>query len=76
MLLSEGRMSDFKGAALMIDVVLKAKALLGDMGNDADDHPRPAWLCNQVRRHTHISPAGDAVSGSPCGAPRHVLDKC
>ena len=36
MLLSEGQMSDFKGAALMIDTLPKAKALLGDKGYDAD----------------------------------------
>ena len=32
MLLSEGQMSDYKGAALMIDALPKAKALLGDRG--------------------------------------------
>lgn len=36
MLLSEGQMSDYKGAALMIEVFPKAKALLGDKGYDAD----------------------------------------
>ena len=36
MLLSEGQMSDFKGAALMIDLFPKAKVLLGDKGYDAD----------------------------------------
>jgi len=36
MLLSEGQMSDFKGAALMIDTFPKAKILLGDKGYDAD----------------------------------------
>lgn len=36
MLLSEGQMSDFKGAALMIDAVPRAKALLADQGYDAD----------------------------------------
>ncbi len=35
MLLSEGQMSDYKGAALMIDAFPKAKALLGDKGYDA-----------------------------------------
>jgi transposase len=35
-LLSEGQMSDYKGAALMIDAFPKAKALLGDKGYDAD----------------------------------------
>ena len=36
MLLSEGQMSDYKGAALMIDALPTAKALLGDRGYDAD----------------------------------------
>ncbi len=36
MLLSEGQMSDYKGAALMIDAMPPAKQLLGDKGYDAD----------------------------------------
>jgi transposase len=36
LLLSEGQMSDYKGAALMMDVLPEAKALLGDKGYDAD----------------------------------------
>jgi transposase len=36
MLLSEGQMSDYKGAALMIDAFPKTKALLADRGYDAD----------------------------------------
>lgn len=36
MLLSEGQMSDYKGAALMIDAFPKAKVLLADRGYDAD----------------------------------------
>ena len=36
MLLSEGPMSDFKGAALMRSSLPKAKELLGDKGYDAD----------------------------------------
>jgi transposase len=36
MLLSEGQMSDYKGAALMFDALPPAKALLGDRGYDAD----------------------------------------
>ena len=36
MLLSEGQMSDFKGAALMLDVLPKARVLLDDKGYDAD----------------------------------------
>ena len=36
MLLSEGQMSDYKGAALMINALPKAEAMLGDRGYDAD----------------------------------------
>ena len=36
MLLSEGQMSDYKGAALMLPALPKAKELLGDKGYDAD----------------------------------------
>lgn len=36
MLLSEGQMSDYKGAALILPVLPKTKALLGDKGYDAD----------------------------------------
>ena len=36
MLLSEGQMSDYKGAALMLDALPPAGALLGDRGYDAD----------------------------------------
>ena len=36
MLLSEGQMSNCKGAALMLPAVPKAKELLGDKGYDAD----------------------------------------
>jgi transposase len=36
MLLSEGQMSDYKGAALMLPALPKAKELLGDRGYDAD----------------------------------------
>jgi len=36
MLLSEGQMSDYKGAALMLDALPEAKAMLGDRGYDAD----------------------------------------
>ena len=39
MLLSEGQMSDYKGAALMIHALPRAKALLADRGYDAD------WFC-------------------------------
>ena len=36
MLLSEGQMSDYKGAALMLGVLPRAQAMLGDRGYDAD----------------------------------------
>jgi hypothetical protein len=36
MLLSEGQMSDYKGVALMLDILPRAKAILGDKGYDAD----------------------------------------
>lgn len=36
LLLSEGQMSDYKGAALMIDAFPEANVLLGDRGYDAD----------------------------------------
>ena len=36
MLLTEGQMSDYKGAALMLDALPQAGALLGDRGYDAD----------------------------------------
>jgi len=42
MLLSEGQMSDYKGAALMLDAVPQAQAMLGDRGYDAD------WLRNAL----------------------------
>jgi transposase len=36
MLLSEGQMSDFKGAALMLPALPRARELLADKGYDAD----------------------------------------
>ncbi len=36
MLLSKGRMSDYKGAALMMDTLPKSKVMPGDRGHDAD----------------------------------------
>ena len=36
LLLSEGEMRDFKGAALMIDILPEAKGLPGNRGYDAD----------------------------------------
>ena len=39
LLLSEGQMSDYKGTALMIDALPRAKVMLGDRGYDAN------WFC-------------------------------
>ncbi len=36
LLLSEGQMSDYKGAALVLDALPKAKEMLADRGYDAD----------------------------------------
>ena len=36
MLLSEGQMSDYKAAALVLGALPRAKTLLGDRGYDAD----------------------------------------
>jgi transposase len=36
MLLSEGQMSDYKGAVLMLDALPPAKAMLDDRGYDGD----------------------------------------
>jgi hypothetical protein len=36
LLLSEGQLSDYKGAALMVDTLPKANVLLGDRSYDAD----------------------------------------
>ena len=36
MLLTEGQMSDYKGAALMLDALPEAKELIGDKGYDGD----------------------------------------
>lgn len=42
MLLSEGQMSDYKGAALLLDSLPKARELLADRGYDA------AWFRNAL----------------------------
>jgi transposase len=44
MLLSEGQMSHYKGAALMLDALPSAKALLGDRGYDA------GWFRNALAK--------------------------
>ena len=61
MLLSEGQMSDFGGAALMIDAFPKARSLLGDKGYDADwfrealaDREIEACIPSKSNRKIHI----------------------
>ena len=61
MLLSEGQMSDFKGAALMIDAFPRAKTLLGDKGYDADwfrdalaEREIAAFIPSKVNRKVQI----------------------
>ncbi len=44
MLLSEGQMSDYKGAALMLDALPPAKTMLADRGYDAD------WFRNALAK--------------------------
>ncbi len=48
MLLSEGQMSDYKGAALMLDALPRAKAMLGDKGYDAD------WFRNALIKRGNV----------------------
>src|SRR5687768_14346429 len=42
LLLSEGQMSDYKGGALLLPALQKAKELLGDRGYDADWFRQPS----------------------------------
>ena len=62
MLLSEGQMSDYKGAALMLPVLPRAKSLLGDRGYDADwfrqalaDRGIAACIPSKANRKVQIS---------------------
>jgi hypothetical protein len=75
MLLSEGQMSDYRGAALMLKALPKAKAMLADKGYDADwfrkalAEPRlggasasPSDRCRWARAsHPYRIPVGNAV---------------
>ena len=61
MLLSEGQMSDFKGAALMIGAIPKAKTLLGDKSYKADwfrealaKRKIAACILSKLNRKVHI----------------------
>jgi transposase len=62
MLLSEGQMSDYKGAALMLDAIPPTKALLGDRGYDANwfrnalaERGITACIPSKVNRRTPIA---------------------
>lgn len=66
MLLSEGQMSDFKGAALMLDALPRAKVLLGDRGYDADWFrkaltERDITACIPSKRNRKVPIPHDAV---------------
>ena len=68
MLLSEEQMSDYKGAALMLDALPRAKALLGDRGYDADWFrtalaERNIAACLPSKRNRKVPIPHDAV---PC----------
>jgi transposase len=63
MLLSEGQMSDYKGAALMLDALPRAKALLGDKGYDADWF-RAALAKRKIRA---CIPSKGSVGNFVCG---------
>jgi len=61
MLLSEGQMSDYKGAPFMVDALPRAKALLADKGYDADwfraamaDRKISACIPSKTNRKTPI----------------------
>ena len=51
MLLSEGQMSDYKGAALMLPAMPRAKDLLADKGYDSRLVPRRPRQARRRRLH-------------------------
>jgi transposase len=66
LLLSEGQLSDYKGAALLVDVLPKAKVLLADKGYDADWFrqaltERGITPCIPPRTNRKIPPAFDRL---------------
>lgn len=61
LLLSEGQMSDYRGAALMLPVLPKAKALIADKGYDADwlrqalaEQGTQACIPSRAKRNTPV----------------------
>ena len=75
MLLSEGQMSDYKGAALMLEALPKAKELLGDKGYDAD------WFRHALAKRgiTACIPSKSnrrkPIEYGPCALPRASQDR-
>ena len=72
MLLSEGQMSDYKGAALMLDALPRAKAMLGDRGYDADwfrnaltERGIVPCIPSKANRKIPIAHDRDALSSAP-----------
>lgn len=61
-LLSEGQMSDHKGAAQMINALPPSKALLGDRDYDAD------WSRTAVAERAGLRPASPQTSTTRCRA--------
>jgi len=75
LLLSEGQLSDYKGAALLVDVLPKAKVLLADKGYDADWFrqaltERGITPCIPPRTNRKIPPAFDR----PLYRQRHKIE--
>ena len=64
MLLSEGQMSDYKGAALMIDALPRAKVLLADRGYDADWF-RAALAARDIAACRHAWERAQALMADP-----------
>ena len=59
LLLSEGQMSDYKGAARMLHAFPKAKSLLADKGYDAD------WFRDALAERNNCL---HSITGKPQGA--------
>ena len=60
-MLSEGQASDFKGAAMLVDALPPAKAMIADRGYDADwfrdalaSHGIAACIPSKINRKTQI----------------------
>jgi transposase len=66
MLLSEGQMSDYKGVALMLSAMPKAKQLLADKGYDAD------W-CRAALAKRRIIPCIPSKANRKTAIPHNVV---